>query len=77
MALMSKEIHQDEVTAGQAAELLGWSETTFLKYRKRYNLRSIRRPGQGARKFFKRDDVLRLKDIELDDEDKNDGKKDD
>src|SRR5690348_12543131 len=40
------------LTAKEAADYLGVSAATFLKFQEQYNLKWLTRPGMGQRKFF-------------------------
>lgn len=48
---------EDYLTAGEAAEFLGVSPTTFVKFQREYRLKWKTRPGEGQRKFFKKKDL--------------------
>lgn len=51
------------LTAGEAADYLGVSAATFLKFQTEYNLKWLTRPGMGQRKFFAKDDLEPLKEF--------------
>lgn len=51
------------LTAGEAADYLGVSAATFLKFQETYKLKWLTRPGMGQRKFFAEDDLKPLKEF--------------
>ena len=55
---MVKIINNEEyLTAGEAADYLGVSAATFLKWQTLYKLQWIEIPGERPRKYFKKTDL--------------------
>ncbi len=72
--MMSITINGEEyMTAGEAADFLGVSAKTFIKFQEEYKLQAMSRPGLGNRKYFKRKDlepILEYRPVERDDSEK-------
>jgi excisionase family DNA binding protein len=55
---MSVTINEEEyLTAGESARYLKVSSQTFTNFIKKYKLQSMKRPGLGQRKFFRKKDL--------------------
>ena len=48
---------EEYLTAGEAADFLGVSATTFSKFQEEYHLKHLKREGMGQRKFFRKKDL--------------------
>lgn len=52
---------EDYLTAGEAADYLGVSPTTFVKFQREFRLKAYTRAGAGQRKFFRKRDLDPIK----------------
>lgn len=54
---------EEYLNATEAAEFLGISATTFVKFQHEYRLKYKTRPGKGRSKFFKKTDLVPLLEL--------------